>query len=87
MDKAADDFDEFLALEKMAEKHNELERILRPYASIFTWDHWNEYKTKMRMRRSCKAAKLRRQFAQNIHKVRGVWLKLSAFVIYPCRTS
>ena len=39
---AADDFDEFLALEKMAEKRKELESICRLYAPIGTWDRFIE---------------------------------------------
>ena len=70
--KAADDFDKFLALEKMAENRKKLERIYQLYAPTFTWDNWVEYKTKMRMHLTCRAENLQRQFAQTILKVRGV---------------
>ena len=69
MGKAADDFDEFLALEQMAEKRKELESICRLYASPGTWDRFIEYEAKMRKQRKKEAEERQRQIAQTIRYV------------------
>ena len=43
MGKAAEDFDESLALEQVAENREELESICRLYAPLGTWDRFIEY--------------------------------------------
>ena len=67
--KAADDFDEFLALEQMAEKRKELESICRLYAPIGTWDRFIEYEAKMRKQRKKEAEERQRQIAQTIRYI------------------
>ena len=67
--KAADDFDEFLALEQMAEKRKELESICRLYAPIGTWDRFIEYEAKMRKQRKREAEERQRQIAQTIRYI------------------
>ena len=62
--KAADDFDKFLALEKIAEKRKELESICRLYAPIGTWDRFIEYEAKMRKQRKREAEERQRQTSQ-----------------------
>ena len=67
--KAADDFDEFLALEQMAEKRKELESICRLYAAPGTWDRFIEYEAKMRKQRKREAEERQRQIAQTIRYI------------------
>ena len=69
MGKAADDFDEFLALEQMAEKRKELESICRLYATPGTWDRFIEYEAKMRKQRKKEAEERQRQIAQTIRYI------------------
>ena len=51
MGKSADDFDEFLALEQIAEKRKEQESICRLYAKPGTWDKFIDFESKMRVQR------------------------------------
>ena len=67
--KGADDFGEFLALEKMAEKRKELESICRHYAPIGTWDRFIEYQAKKRKQRKREAEERQRQIAQTIRYI------------------
>ena len=67
--KAADDFDKFLALEKIAEKRKELESICRLYAPIGTRDRFIEYEAKMRKQRKRDAEERQRQIAQTIRYI------------------
>ena len=67
--KAADDFDEFLALEQMAEKRKELESICRLYAAPGTWDRFSEYEGRMRKQRKREAEERQRQIAQTIRYI------------------
>ena len=69
MGKAADDFDEFLALEHITEKRKELESICRLYAPIGTWDRLIEYEAKMRKQRKREAEERQRWFAQTIRYI------------------
>ena len=65
MGKAADDFDQYLALEQMAEKRKELESICRLYAPIGTWDRFIEYEAKMRKDHKREAEERQRQIEQS----------------------
>ena len=69
MGKAADDFDEFLVLEQMAEKRKELESICRLYVPIGTWDRFIEYEAKMRKQPKREAEDRQRQIAQTIRYI------------------
>ena len=69
MGKAADDFDEFLALEQMAEKRKELDNICWLYAPVGTWDRFIEYEAKMRKQRKREAEERQRQIAQSIRYI------------------
>ena len=66
MGKAADDFDEFLMLEQMAEKRKELESICRLYAALGTWDKFIAYEAKMRKQRKREAEERQRQIVQTM---------------------
>ena len=77
MGKAADDFDEFLALEQMAEKRKELESICRLYAPVGTWDRFIEYEARMRKQRKREAEERQRQIAQTIKYIS--WGLITAF--------
>ena len=55
MGKSADDFDEFLALEQIAEKRKELESMCRLYAKRGTWDKFIAFKSKMCIQRKQEA--------------------------------
>ena len=71
MGKAADYFDEFLALAlaQMAEKCKELESICRLYAPIGTWDQFIEYEAKMRKQRKRQAEERQCQIAPTIRYI------------------
>ena len=62
--KAAADFDDFLALEQMAEKRKELESICRLYAAPGTWDRFIEFEAKRRKQRKRDAEERQRQITQ-----------------------
>ena len=66
MAKATGNFDEFLALEQMAEKRKALEGIGRLYAPIDTWDRFIEDEAKMRKQRKREAEERQRQIAQTV---------------------
>ena len=66
MAKATGNFDEFLALEQMAEQRKELESIGRLYGPIGTWDRFIEYEAKIRKQRKREAEECQRQIAQTI---------------------
>ena len=63
MRKAADDFNEFLALEQMAAKRKELESNCRLHAVPGTWDGFIEYEAKMRKQRKHQAVERQSQIA------------------------
>ena len=69
MGKAADDFDEFPALEQMAEKRRELESFYRLYAPVGIWDRLIEYEAKMRNQRKREVQERQRQIDQNIRYI------------------
>ena len=69
MGKAADDFDEFLALEQLAEKRKELESICRLYAPVETWARFIEYEAKMRKQQKREAEERLRQIVQTIRRI------------------
>ncbi|MDA9856449.1 hypothetical protein N9C80_08550 [Paracoccaceae bacterium] len=79
MGKSADDFDEFLALEQLAEKRKELESMCRLYAKHGTWDKFIAYESKMRVQRKQEAEVKQRQIAANIHYVS--WSLITALSI------
>ena len=66
MGKSADDFDEFLALEEIAEKRKELESLCRLYGKPGTWDKFIAYESKMRVQRKKEAEERQRQIAMTI---------------------
>ena len=66
MGKSADDFDEFLALQQIAEKCKELESMCRLYAKAGTWDKFIAYESKMRAQRKKEAEARQRQIAATI---------------------
>ena len=66
MGKSADDFDEFLALQQIAEKRKELESMCRLYAKAGTWDKFIAYESKMRAQRKKEAEARQRQIAATI---------------------
>ena len=67
--KAADDFDEFLVLEQIAEKRKELGTICRLLAVFGTWNRFIEYETKIRKRRKREAEERQRQIVQTIRYI------------------
>ncbi len=69
MGKSADDFDEFLALEQIAEKRKELESMCRLYAKPGTWDKFIGIESKMRVQRKQEAEARQRQIAATIRYV------------------
>ena len=69
MGKSADDFDEFLALEQIAEKRKELESMCRLYAKPGTWNKFIAYESKMRVKRKQEAEARQRQIAATIRYV------------------
>ena len=66
MGKSADDFDEFMALEQMAEKRKELESLCRLYAKPGTWDKFIDFEAKMRVQRKKEAEQRQKQIAATI---------------------
>ena len=66
MGKSADDFDEFLALEEIAEKRKEVESLCRLYCKPGTWDKFIAYESKMRVQRKKEAEERQRQIANTI---------------------
>ena len=69
MGKSADDFDEFLALEKISEKRKELESLCRLYAKPGTWDKFIDFEAKMRVQRKKEAEARQRQIAATIRYI------------------
>jgi hypothetical protein len=69
MDKSADDFDEFMALEQISEKRKELESLCRLYAKPGTWDKFIAYESKMRVQRKQEAEARQRQIAATIRYI------------------
>jgi hypothetical protein len=69
MGKSADDFDEFLALEQIAEKRKELESLCRLYGKPGTWDKFIAYESKMRVERKKEAEARQRQIAATIRYI------------------
>ena len=63
---SADDFDGFLALEQMAEKHKALESFYRLHAPIGILDRFIEYEAKMRIQRKREVEERQRQIAQTV---------------------
>ena len=66
MGKSADDFDEFLALQKIQEQRKELESICRLYGKPGTWDSILQIEAKMRVQRKKEAEERQRQIAATI---------------------
>jgi len=66
MGKSADDFDEFLALQKIQEQRKELESICRLYGKPGTWDSFLAFEAKMRVQRKKEAEERQRQIAATI---------------------
>ena len=66
MGKSADDFDEFMALEQIAEKRKDLESLCRLYAKPGTWDKFIAFESKMRVQRKKEAEQKQRQIAATI---------------------
>jgi hypothetical protein len=66
MGKSADDFDEFLALQKIQEQRKELESICRLYGKPGTWDSFLQFEAKMRVQRKKEAEKRQKQIANTI---------------------
>ena len=67
--KLADDFDEFLALEQIAEKRKELESLFRVYAKSGTWNKFIAFENKMRVQRKQEAEAKQRQIAATIRYI------------------
>lgn len=66
MGKTGSDFDEFMALEKLAEQRKELESLCRLYAKSGTWDKFIAFESKMRVERKKEAEARQKQIAQII---------------------
>lgn len=66
MGKEGSDFDEFLALEQIAEQRKELESMCRLYAKAGTWDKFLAFEAKMRVERKREAEARQKQIAQVI---------------------
>ena len=66
MGKEGSDFDEFLALEQIAEQRKELESMCRLYAKAGTWDKFLAFEAKMRVERKKEAEARQKQIAQMI---------------------
>jgi len=66
MGKSADDFDEFLALQKIQEQRKELESICRLYGKPGTWDSFLGFEAKMRVQRKKEAEERQKQIAATI---------------------
>ena len=78
MGKSADGFDEFLALEQIAEKRKELESMCRLYAKPGAWDKFIAYESKMRVQRKQEAEARQSQIAATIRYVSwGLILRLA----------
>jgi len=69
MGKTGNDFDEFMALEKLAEQRKELESMCRLYAKSGTWDKFLAFEAKMRVERKKEAEARQKQIAQVIKYV------------------
>lgn len=69
MGKTGSDFDEFMALEKLAEQRKELESMCRLYAKAGTWDKFLAFEAKMRVERKKEAEARQKQIAQIIKYV------------------
>ena len=66
MGKEGSDFDEFLALEQIAEQRKELESMCRLYAKSGTWDKFLAFEAKMRVQRKKEAEQRQKQIAATI---------------------
>ena len=66
MGKEGSDFDEFLALEQIAEQRKELESMFRLYAKAGTWDKFLQFEAKMRVERKREAEERQKQIASLI---------------------
>jgi len=69
MGKTGNDFDEFMALEKLSEQRKELESMCRLYAKSGTWDKFLAFEAKMRVERKREAEARQKQIAQVIRYV------------------
>lgn len=69
MGKTGNDFDEFMALEKLSEQRKELESMCRLYAKSGTWDKFLAFEAKMRVERKKEAEARQKQIAQIIRYV------------------
>ena len=67
--KSGNDFDEFMALQKIAEQRKELESMCRLYAKSGTWDSFLAFEAKMRVARKKEAEERQKQIAQIIRYV------------------
>ena len=66
MGKTGNDFDEFMALEKLSEQRKELESMCRLYAKPNTWSKFLAFEAKMRVERKKEAEARQKQIAQVI---------------------
>ena len=66
MGKTGNDFDEFMALEKLAEQRKELESLCRLYAKPDTWSKFLAFEAKMRVERKREAEERQKQIASLI---------------------
>lgn len=69
MGKTGNDFDEFMALEKLSEQRKELESMCRLYAKSGTWDKFLSFEAKMRVERKKEAEARQKKIAQIIRYV------------------
>ena len=77
--KDADTFDEFMALEKIAENRKSLESMMRLYAAPGTFDRFIAFEAKVRVQRKKEAQEREKQIAQMIKYV--TWGLVAAFSI------
>ena len=69
MGKTGNDFDEFMALEKLSEQRKELESMCRLYAKSGTWDKFLAFEAKMRVARKKEAEDRQKQITKIIRYV------------------
>ena len=67
--KSTDDFDEFLALQKISEKRKKLESLCRFCAKPGTWCKFIDFEAKMRVQRKQEAEARQRQIAATIRYI------------------
>jgi len=67
--KSGNDFDEFMALQKIAEQRKELESMCRLYAKSGTWDSFLAFEAKMRVARKKEAEERQKQITTIIRYV------------------